>query len=243
MRASSAETFRAYAYAIRKMRSQNIRLGCYLPPAMNHTELASRWTALWKQIGAIGDPSPIYQQLIAAYSEQHRFYHNLTHLRECLMALDASGTEPTAARIVETALWFHDAVYDPRASDNEERSAELAGRSLRDGKVPAEVVDRVRRLILATKTHESDGQAEQALMLDVDLSILGSEPIRFSEYERQIRQEYSWVPLEVFVPKRIEILEKFLNRPRVFHLPWFYDRLESRTRSNLKNSLTLLKAQ
>ena len=159
------------------------------------------------------------------------------------MALDASGTEPTAACIVETALWFHDAVYDPRASDNEECSAELAGKSLRDGKVPAEVVDRVRRLIIATKTHDSDGQAEQALMLDVDLSILGSGPIRFSEYERQIRQEYSWVPLEVFVPKRIEILEKFLNRARLFHLPWLYDRLEPQARINLKNSITLLKAQ
>jgi predicted metal-dependent HD superfamily phosphohydrolase len=68
------------------------------------------------------------------------------------------------------------------------------------GKSQRRLSHRVCRLILATKTHESDGQAEQALMLDVDLSILGSEPIHFSEYERQIRQEYSWVPLEVSFP-------------------------------------------
>jgi predicted metal-dependent HD superfamily phosphohydrolase len=207
---------------------------------MNHLALLLRWTERWKHIGGTTDPRPIYEQLVASYSEPHRAYHNLTHLHECLAALDASGVEPTSARIVEVALWFHDAVYDPKAGDNEEQSANLAVRTLREALVPARTIDEVRRLVLATKSHEVDGSPIQSLMLDVDLSILGSDAGRFSDYERQIRQEYSWVPTEMFAAKRIEILEKFLKRPRLFQLPWFYNRLESQARCNLMDSIAQL---
>jgi len=208
---------------------------------MNHTGLSSRWTELWECIGGTKDPTPVYHQLLSAYSETHRAYHNLTHLQECLRALDASGPEPSSARVVEIALWFHDAIYDPKSSDNEEQSAELATRTLQEARVSPETIEQVQRLVLATKTHESNSEPLQALMLDVDLSILGSEPNRFAEYERQIRQEYSWVPLEIFIPKRREILERFLKRRRLFHLPWFNERLESQARRNLRDSLRRLK--
>jgi predicted metal-dependent HD superfamily phosphohydrolase len=210
---------------------------------IKHLELLSRWKEFWNYIGGTTDPRPIYEKLAASYSEPHRAYHNLTHLHECLVALDASAVEPASARIVEVALWFHDSVYDPKAGDNEEQSAELAVRILRDASVPGRTIDEVRRLVLATKFHELDGSPSQSLMLDVDLSTLGSDLSRFSEYERQIRQEYSWAPMEVFGPKRTEILENFLKRPRLFQLPWFYNRLELRARNNLKESIALLKSQ
>lgn len=140
---------------------------------MKHLELLPRWTKLWNHIGATTDPRPIYEQLVAAYSEPYRAYHNLTHLHECLVALDASGAESASARIVELALWFHDAVYDPKAGDNEEQSAELAVSTLSDASVPGRTIDEVRRLVLATKSHEFDGSTTQSLMLDGDLSILG----------------------------------------------------------------------
>jgi predicted metal-dependent HD superfamily phosphohydrolase len=91
---------------------------------IKHLELLSRWKEFWNYIGGTTDPRPIYEKLAASYSEPHRAYHNLTHLHECLVALDASAVEPASARIVEVALWFHDSVYDPKAGDNEEQSAE-----------------------------------------------------------------------------------------------------------------------
>lgn len=194
-------------------------------------------------MGATGDPEPIGQQLLAAYSEPHRAYHNLTHLHECLTILDASDAEPSEARIVEVALWFHDAVYNPQAADNEEQSADLANQALQAAEISPSQVEVIHRLILATKTHESRGEAAADLMLDVDLSILGSAPSRFSEYDRQIRQEYAWVPREMFVPKRIAVLDGFLQRPRLFRLPWFHDRLEFRARANLRGAIQLLQAR
>jgi predicted metal-dependent HD superfamily phosphohydrolase len=50
----------------------------------------------------------------------------------------------------------------------------------------------VRDLILATRHDVSPPGGDAALLVDVDLAILGSPAERFDEYERQVRQEYSW---------------------------------------------------
>ncbi len=85
-----------------------------------------RWQRIWQEAGAVGDPGPCCERLITAYSAPDRHYHNLDHISECLGELDAArhlAADPVA---VELALWFHDAVYDSRATANEERSADLA---------------------------------------------------------------------------------------------------------------------
>ena len=202
----------------------------------------ARWQRLWAALGASRSDDVLFGQLLAAWNEPQHHYHTQQHLHECLSQFELLRAAADHPDEIELALWFHDAVYDPKAGDNEEQSAELAVRTLSDASVPGRTIDEVRHLVLATKFHDLDGSPSQSLMLDVDLSILGSDPSRFSEYERQIRQEYSWVPTEVFAPKRLEILEKFLKRPRLFRLPWFYNRLESRARNNLKESIALLKS-
>ena len=67
--------------------------------------------------------------------------------------------QPTA---VELALWFHDAVYDAKAGDNEERSAELAACCLGDARVPSMFIESVRRLVMATKRHEAEPGSDEA---------------------------------------------------------------------------------
>ncbi|HET8746111.1 MAG TPA: N-methyl-D-aspartate receptor NMDAR2C subunit, partial [Ramlibacter sp.] len=74
------------------------------------------WQRLWRELGAETVPNGLYNQLVAAYSEAHRHYHTLQHLRACLAHLDAAATLAQHPVEVELALWFHDAVYDPRCA-------------------------------------------------------------------------------------------------------------------------------
>ena len=81
---------------------------------------------MWEAIGARGDGRPWYDRLTTAYAEAHRHYHNQRHIAECLREFDAARHLVGQAEVVELGIWFHDAVYEPRAGDNEERSAALA---------------------------------------------------------------------------------------------------------------------
>ena len=95
---------------------------------------------------------------------------------------------------------------------------------------------------MATKRHEAEPDSDEAVVVDVDLSILGQGEKRFAEYEEQIRQEYEWVPATVFVSKRTEILEIFLARKHIFHTELFREKYERSARRNLEASLTKLKS-
>jgi len=137
---------------------------------------------------------------------------------------------------VELALWFHDAVYDPKASDNEEQSAVLARQCLQAAS-RSDIAQAVDDLVMVTKFHDTEAGTDSAVMVDVDLSILGQSEPRFAEYEWGIRAEYEWVPQEVFNAKRAEILEKFLNRARIYSTPHFFDKYERQARRNLEQSI------
>src|ERR1051325_7755552 len=91
-------------------------------------ELRSKWIELWRKIGVPKDPGRSFDELAARYNEPHRAYHTLAHIADCLDQFEAAkhlAEEPLA---VELAIWFHDAVYDSRASANEERSVDLAAK-------------------------------------------------------------------------------------------------------------------
>ena len=77
-------------------------------------------------------------------------------------------------------------------------------------------------------------------MIDVDLAILGTPAERFDEYERQVRDEYSWVPGFLFRRKRREILTAFLARPHVYNTERFRVRYEAVARANLARSIERL---
>lgn len=200
------------------------------------------WQRLWRELGADPVPNGLYNQLVAAYSEPHRRYHTLQHLRACLAHLDAAATLAQHPAEVELALWFHDAVYDPRCADNEERSAEWAWRSILGAGCGEEVAQRVQRLVLATRGHAASDDPDTRLLLDIDLAILGTAPARFDDYEAQIRAEYAHVPEAQFRLRRSEVLAAFLARPRIYLTAAFHDALEHRARENLRRSLEALEA-
>jgi predicted metal-dependent HD superfamily phosphohydrolase len=199
-----------------------------------------RWQALWQSAALSGDPSPWYERLVALYSENHRHYHTLQHISECLSEFDAVKSQAHDPVAVEFAIWFHDAIYKPRAADNEERSAALAKECLTSAAAAPALIAAVGRLVLDTKTHVASGHPDSPLLIDIDLSILGLPEARFAEYDRQVRAEYSWVPQIIFKSKRAAILRSFLDRPRIYATDLFFGKCEQAARANIQRSLAKL---
>jgi predicted metal-dependent HD superfamily phosphohydrolase len=141
---------------------------------------------------------------------------------------------------VEMALWFHDAVYDPHAADNEAQSATWAIQALTKAQIPFTVAQNIATRVLATK-HQQVPQCQDAqLLTDIDLTILGSTPIVFAEYDRQIRLEYQWVAEDEYRKRRIQVLTSLLARSTIYQTPYFYTRYEQQARQSLVRAIDRL---
>ena len=181
-----------------------------------------------------------YGRLRAHYAERHRAYHTFDHIRSCLELLDTIKPELQNPRTMELALWYHDVIYDPRADDNEEQSAQMAIRELAELGETEQCQQEVARMIRVTK-HPSEPQTpDDCFLLDIDLSILGADPEAFDEYERQIRFEYQWVPEEVYREKRAEVLRLFLGQSAIYRTSPFHQAREKQARKNIQKALVSL---
>jgi predicted metal-dependent HD superfamily phosphohydrolase len=194
------------------------------------------WLRLSSQVGIVGDPVDWHGRLVKAYSEPQRAYHSLQHLTECLCVFDEVKGFMQQPDLIEVALWFHDAVYDPKRGDNEALSAEMAVAAITGQTIASEV----ERLIMLTKSHQPGSGPDDAWIIDIDLSIFAQPRDRVLEYERQIREEYQWVPEEVYREKRCEILRGFLERERIYHTHWAAERYEKPAREGLHQLLAQL---
>lgn len=198
------------------------------------------WYRCWSGLDAQGDGLSIMQSLLGAYAEPQRHYHTQQHLSECLALFELHGSLAEHPAEVEIALWFHDAVYDVKASDNEARSAAWARQALSQYGVYAERVERVEDLIMATRHAVAPQGQDQQLLIDIDLAILGSSRSRFDEYEAQVRREYSWVPRVIYRRKRRNVLSGFAQRQHIYSTQALRDSLEGSARENLAHSLKSL---
>ena len=178
------------------------------------------------------DVGDLFGQLRRAYGEPHRYYHTDRHIAECLQLLNRFAHVAERPDEIAVAIWFHDAVYDTKRSDNEQRSAEWAHCYLSAAAIDADCVSRVCDMIVATKDHESSS-LDGCLMLDIDLGIFGAEREVFDGYDQAIRQEYLWVPEAQYRAARSQRLRCFLDLPRIFQTDEFHGRYESRARENL----------
>ncbi|UCM88735.1 HD domain-containing protein [Streptomyces marincola] len=180
---------------------------------------------------------PVREELLARWGEPHRRYHTVTHLRdvlERLVPLREFAEDPEA---VELAAWFHDAVYDPRAPDNEERSASLAERLLAgDSRAPE-----VARLVRLTAGHApADDDRNGAVLCDADLGVLAGPPAAYAAYAAAVRQEYHFVDDAAFREGRAEVLRRLLALPRLFKTPYGAEHWEATARFNVHGELRLL---
>lgn len=197
----------------------------------------ARWNRLISKLCKGGLDGHWFIQLTAAYHQNHRYYHDTNHIIHCLQQFDQAVHLARTPSEVEFAIWLHDAVYDPQASDNEEKSAEMANQILTAEGCETSVVQRVKKLILATRHDKTPETDDTRLLLDIDLSSLGHPPGQYDQYEAAIRKEYVWVPTDIYRQKRRQILTGFLNRPKIYHTEQFFNRYEAQARGNIERVL------
>ena len=210
------------------------------PAPLDDGELAAAWDAAWSLLGRPA-PSGLKTELMAAWSEPHRHHHDQRHLRECLALWARWRSLCEQPGEVAIALWFHDAIYDPQDSSNELNSAAWAARSLTRAGADSNTAQRVHDLVMATQ-HDAPsalGSSPDArLLVDIDLSILGSPAERFERYDHDVRKEHAWVPGFRYREGRAKVLQGFLDRPRLYHGQAAAVLLDSQVRGNLAAALT-----
>jgi predicted metal-dependent HD superfamily phosphohydrolase len=190
-------------------------------------------------------PSPLADDLKRRYAEPQRAYHDWSHIEALLALLPDLLPKLNDPAAVYLAVLFHDAIYDPRAADNEERSARLLAEQMA-GLVSPAMLDRAVRLVLATRAHAVPDDvaaaeaADMTLFLDMDLAILGADPDSFDRYEAQVRREYAHVSDEAFAKGRAAILTRFAARPALYYSDWGRQRFEAQARLNITRSLACL---
>jgi predicted metal-dependent HD superfamily phosphohydrolase len=155
--------------------------------------------------------------------------------------VDSHATEAADPDAVRLAVWFHDAVYDPRRTDNEDASAALAARVLPTAGVPVPTVAAVTRLVRLTATHDpAPDDTDGALLCDADLAVLAGDPGEYAAYAAAVRAEYAHVPTEAFRLGRAAVLRRLCALPTLYRLPSLRDRWEERARANLAGELQSL---
>jgi predicted metal-dependent HD superfamily phosphohydrolase len=181
--------------------------------------------------------------VVAAWSEPHRRYHDLSHLAAVLGLVDALAPAADDADAVRLAAWYHDVVYDPRSAENEARSAGRARAGLR-GLVDDERLAEVERLVLLTVDHDpGPDDADGAVLCDADLAVLASPPEAYAAYASAVRAEYGHLSDADFTRGRIAVLERLLDLPVLYRLPENAERWTATARANLTAELTLLRAR
>jgi predicted metal-dependent HD superfamily phosphohydrolase len=203
--------------------------------------LAEAWLRTAARVGARDDVAGSGANLLARYAEAGRHYHDLTHLDEVLRNVDELADAARDPDVVRLAAWFHDAVYDPRADDNEENSARLAEKVLTALRVDEALVAQVARLVRLTADHlVGDDDPDAAVLCDADLAILASEAGRYADYAAGVRAEYAHVPDADFARGRTAVLRHLLDQPSLFHTPTAHATWEAPARANMKAELARL---
>jgi len=187
----------------------------------------------WAVDPALADRT--FEEVREHYAGPGRFYHTLDHIQNVLRTVESLGSYTRNRNAVKLAAWLHDVIYDSRASDNEDRSADYAKRLCEKLSIPEGRL--VAALIRKTKTHDADGDADAQVLIDADLAILGANEPAYRLYAEQIRQEYAWVPEPEYRMGRRQILERFLTRPKIFH---FLSHLEAAALRNIAAEIAQL---
>jgi predicted metal-dependent HD superfamily phosphohydrolase len=201
---------------------------------------AGKFLQLWKRLGAKTRSNPHFNELDRLYSEKKRKYHNWKHIDDGLLEFKEAKHLAENPDAVELAFFYHDAIYDSKAKDNEEKSAELMFHACIDSQLKIDFINHAKSLVMITKQHLAPKDVDEMLMIDLDLSIFGKPEKIFDEYEKNIRKEYSWVSDENFRKGRSQVLDLFLAREEIYKTDYFRKKYEKKAKENLERSIERL---
>ncbi len=195
------------------------------------TELIQRYTADKNLI------EKLWAEIEQAYKGKKRFYHTLSHLENLLNHLTVYKEQLNDYDAVLFAVFYHDAVYNVIKKDNEEKSAELAEKSMNAIGVPPASIERCRKMILATKSHQQNADYDTNFFTDADLSVLGQDWDSYAEYCQQVRKEYSIFPDLIYNPGRKKAMMHFLKMERIYKTEAFFEKYEVNAKRNIEREI------
>ncbi|MCC0177930.1 hypothetical protein I4641_13170 [Waterburya agarophytonicola K14] len=176
----------------------------------------------------------VFDDLVNAYCNPARHYHNLDHIAQILELLEQIKDIADRFVVLQFSAWFHDYIYNPQGKDNEVASAIYAERILQELNLDLEIIQPVKQIIISTKKHEPLlDSVDNLFFLDADLSILGTSPDKYWAYARAIRQEYQYLSDRDYSLGRKKVLNSFLKRARIYYSDRFYQQFEQQARKNL----------
>lgn len=203
--------------------------------------LENTWTTLLRHYDAPNTlSSSLWQEIHKKYSSRGRHYHDLTHLSHLLKELSPIRSSLHDWHAIRFSIYYHDIIYNARRSDNEEKSALLAGRRMQELAVPPATIEKTLHIIRATRQHLQSPDGDTNYFLDADLSTLGQPWEVYRQYFKNIRKEYSIYPDLLYIPGRRKVLNHFLDMPRIFKTEYFSSKYEEMAKANLRQELQLL---
>jgi predicted metal-dependent HD superfamily phosphohydrolase len=182
----------------------------------------------------------LWNEIETKHSGKKRHYHTLSHLENLLLQLLEVKTTIYHWDTILFTLYYHDSVYNVLQSDNEEKSAALAGQRMTQMAIPSAMIVDCKAQILATKKHLDNTDTDTNYFTDADLCILGSDWETYSTYFKNVRQEYAIYPDVIYLPGRRKVLTHFLAMQRIFKTDYFYTKFEQQAKQNLQKELALL---
>ena len=187
-------------------------------------------------------PDNEWQTITQAY--RPRNYHNMSHLGYMINMLIIYLSQHQLPKIdkqtIILAIFIHDYVQDVTRSDNEEKSLQ----SFNFSHLTSDRYSQIEKLVLATKHNQDNLTYNEALIADLDLSILGTfSPQTWEKYCNGVRKEYAIFSDSSYNKGRIKFLFSLLKKKRIFQTDFFYNMLEQQARQNIKAELHHLQAK
>lgn len=184
----------------------------------------------------------VYEEILRNYSEKERHYHGISHLKALFFLLEEYKEKISDFDLVAFSIFYHDVIYKAWKKDNEEQSAIFAEKELTKLNIPTEKINKIKDLILATKTHDLvSSNFDDNFFLDIDLAILGTDPETYKSYTEKVRDEYSFVPYFMYKSGRRKVLQEFVKKENLYKTELMKERFENQARKNLAEEIEFLK--
>ena len=182
----------------------------------------------------------LWTEIEQNYADKKRHYHTLQHLDNLLAQLIEIKGEIQNWEAILFTLYYHDIVYDPLKSDNEEKSAALAEKRMKQISVSADTIERCKKHILATKSHLKSTDSDTNYFTDADLAVLGQPWEAYTLYYKNVRKEYAIYPDLVYHAGRKKVLHHFLTMDNIFKTDFFYHKFEKQAKQHIQKEISLL---